>query len=88
MAVTSRNWRQQLSVLEIIDYRRITNLMVSIINRKSPHFKISVTIEHSSCFIAPFQVVVIDYISVVATGENNAKLGKKFLDHLQKLTRI
>ena len=46
--VTSQNWRQDLSILEIINYRRVKNLTAS---REAILSEILVTIEHSNYFI-------------------------------------
>jgi len=42
--------------LEIINYRRVNNLIVS---REAIPSEILVTIEHSNCFIATLQIVVV-----------------------------
>jgi len=51
--------------LEIINYRRVNNLIVA---REAIPSEILVTIEHSNCFIATLQIVVV-YSRIVATSE-------------------
>jgi len=60
--VTSQNCRQVLWILEIINYRRVKNLIVS---REAIHSETLVTIEHSNCFITTLQIAVI-YSRIVA----------------------
>ena len=67
--VTSQNWRQDLWIMEIFNYRSVKNLIVS---REAIPSEISVTIEHSNYFITTLQTAVI-HSRIVATGEIKCK---------------
>jgi len=67
--------------LEIINYRRVNNRIVS---REAIPSEILVTIEHSNCFITTLQIAVIHF-RIVATGKiKMQKVTKKFPDDLYK----
>ena len=68
MIVTSQNGRQELTALEIVDYRIVRNLIVSH-KAIHPRFEISVTIEHSNCCIATFRIAVMQCIRTVTASE-------------------
>jgi len=55
--------------LELINYRRVENLIVS---REAIPSEILVTIEHSICFITTLQIAVIQS-RIVATSEMKCK---------------
>ena len=63
--VTSQKWRQDFWILEIINYRRVKNMIVSC---EAIPSEILFTIEHSNCFITTLQIAVI-HSRIVATGE-------------------
>ena len=67
--MTSQNWRQDFLILDIINYRRVKNLIVS---REAIPPEISVTIEHSNCFITTLQIAVM-HSQIVATSEIKCK---------------
>jgi len=62
-------WRQDLWILEIINYCRVKDLIVS---REAILCEILVTIEYSNCFITTLQIAVIDF-RIVATSEVKCK---------------
>jgi len=69
VTMTSQNWRRDLCILEIINYRRVKNLVVS---SEAIPSEILFTIEQSNCFITTLQIAVM-YSRFVATSEIKCK---------------